>query len=275
MSGKSVLALEPLIVSESTERPNITENGFDFIHFRNIHSHDPELVLDILGEVKTENITIDCVEMKHGKAKKCDITLADADGTQVICVLWESYADELKIFMESRSSEDKEPVMIALQFAMLSTFRGVTKVSTMKHATRFFISPDIQEVKDFILRRGLTKDSNNNTVANISNVSREVKSEEWLKPALVKTIKEMKNSESGNYICKGTIIDFHPEESWYYESCGNDKCYKGVPKGSKIGDYCKKCKKPIGSINIRQIVGMTRLNYLAPCWKESVSLKSR
>ncbi|XP_057789164.1 uncharacterized protein LOC131006026 [Salvia miltiorrhiza] len=66
----------------------------------------------------------------------------------------------------------------------------------MKHATRFFISSDIQEVKDFILRCGLTEDSNNNTTADISNVSREVKSEEWLKPALVKTIKEIKNSEA-------------------------------------------------------------------------------
>ncbi|KAL6558841.1 hypothetical protein OROMI_019191 [Orobanche minor] len=50
----------------------------------------------------------------------------------------------------------------------------------MKHASRFFIRPDIQEVKDFILR--------------------------------------------------GIIVDFHPEESWYYQSCGNNRCYKDLMK---------------------------------------------
>ncbi|KAL6533443.1 hypothetical protein OROMI_027555 [Orobanche minor] len=166
---------------------------------RDIFKHDTSLVLDVLGEVKTRNISIESVEMRNGKAAKCDIILQI--GTQLICVLWESFANQLKLFMDNMSTSDTKSVNVVLQFAMISNYRAVLKVSTMKHASRFFIRHDIQEVKNFILRCGV-----------------------------------------GTYTCSGIIVDFHPEESWYYQSCGNNRCYKGVPKGSKVGNYCKKCR---------------------------------
>ncbi|KAL6575972.1 hypothetical protein OROHE_000443 [Orobanche hederae] len=167
----------------------------------------------VLGEVKTRNISIESVEMRNGKAAKCDITLVDADGTQLTCVLWESFANQLKLFMDNMSTSDTKPVIMALQFAMVLNYRAIIKVSTMKHASRFFIRPDIQEVKDFIL------------------------SEEWLNASSLRTIKEIVNSDAvGTYTCRGTIDDFHPEEPLYYQSCGNKRCYKDVPKRSKTND---------------------------------------
>ncbi|XP_057807609.1 replication protein A 70 kDa DNA-binding subunit D-like isoform X2 [Salvia miltiorrhiza] len=139
-------------IEQPDEGFEILENGFNFIPFTDIPTHDPTFFLDVLGEVMTHTINIDWVEMRTGKASKCDITLADADGTQVTCVLWGSLAEELKTFMENKLAEDKEPVMVALQFAKISTFRGQIKVSSMKNASKFFICPDIKEVKDFILR---------------------------------------------------------------------------------------------------------------------------
>ncbi|XP_057765427.1 uncharacterized protein LOC130986150 isoform X2 [Salvia miltiorrhiza] len=201
-----------------------------------------------------DTITIEWADFKGRKASKCDVTLEDAYGTQVTCVLWESFADELKSFMESKKNEDKEPVLVALQFAKISTFKGKTFISTMKHATRFFISPEIQQVKEFILRRG-TGNLLSCSITNISSSGGEFKSEDWLNGSLARTIKQMVNSdEVGTYICKGTIRDIHPTESWFYEACGNDRCYKGIAKGSKVGDQCKKCKRPIGSIHIRYLM---------------------
>ncbi|KAL6573428.1 hypothetical protein OROHE_001887 [Orobanche hederae] len=119
-------------------------------------------------------------------------------------------------------------------------FKPVLKVSTMKNASRFFIRPDIQEVKNFILRRGVSGVSSSHTISNISNGARELNSEEWLNVGSLRTIKEIVNSDVvGTYTCRGIIVDFHPEESWYYQSYGNNRCYKDVPKGSKVGDYCK------------------------------------
>ncbi|KAL6554018.1 hypothetical protein OROMI_019691 [Orobanche minor] len=237
-------------VLQSEECLKIAENGFNFISFTDICKHDTSLVLDVLGEVKTRNISIESVEMRNGKAAKCDITLVDADGTQLTCVLWESFANQLKLFMYNMSTGDTEPVIVALQI-----IESVIKVSTMKHASRFFIRPDIQEVKDFILRRGVSGVSSSHTISDISNGVRELNSEEWLNVGSLRTIKEIVNSDAvGTYTCRWIIVDFHPEESWYYQSCGNNRCYKGVPKGSKVGDYCKKCSGPIGSIIIRYLM---------------------
>ncbi|KAL6574203.1 hypothetical protein OROHE_001107 [Orobanche hederae] len=84
----------------------------------------------------------------------------------------------------------------------------------MKHASRFFIRLDIQEVKNFILRRGVSGVSSSQTISDISNGARELNNEEWLNAGSLRTIKEIVNSDMvGNYTCMGTIVDFHPEES--------------------------------------------------------------
>ncbi|KAL6579437.1 hypothetical protein OROMI_009653 [Orobanche minor] len=128
-------------------------------------------------------------------------------------------------------------------------------VSTMKHTSRFFIRPDIQEVKNFILRRGASGVSSSHTIFDISNDAQELNNEEWLNAGSLRIIKKIVNSDAvGTYTSRGTIVDLHPEESWYYQSCGNNRCYKGVPKGSKVWDCCKKCSGPIGSIIIRYLM---------------------
>lgn len=60
------------------------------------------------------------------------------------------------------------------------------------------------------------------------------------------------------------IVDFHPQESWYYEAYGADGCYKGVTKGGKVGDHCQKCKGPIRSITIRYFLLLPKMymNYI-------------
>ncbi|KAL6562997.1 hypothetical protein OROHE_005584 [Orobanche hederae] len=81
-------------------------------------------VLDVLGKVKTRNISIEPVDMRNDKAAKCDITLVDTDGTQLTCMLWESFANQLKLFMDNMSTSDTEPVIVASQFTMISNYRA-------------------------------------------------------------------------------------------------------------------------------------------------------
>ncbi|KAL6525630.1 hypothetical protein OROHE_015937 [Orobanche hederae] len=108
--------------------------------------------------------------------------------------------------MDNMSSSDTEPVIVALQFVIISNYRAIIKVSTMKHASRFFIRPDSQEVKDFILRRGVSGVSSSHTIFDISNSVRELNSEEWLNDGSLRTIKEIVNSDAvGTYTCRGTI----------------------------------------------------------------------
>ncbi|XP_057789919.1 replication factor A protein 1-like [Salvia miltiorrhiza] len=90
------------------------------------------------------------------------------------------------------------------------------------------------------------------STTDISSCTQDLKNDKWFNTSLARTIKDIINSnEVGTYTCKGIIVDFHPTESWYYEACGNERCYKGISKGSKVGDHCKKCNKPISKIIIR------------------------
>ncbi|KAL6520799.1 hypothetical protein OROHE_016980 [Orobanche hederae] len=148
-------------VLQSEECLKIAENGFNFISFKDICKHDTPLV-------KTRNISIELVEMRNGKAAKCDITLVDADDTQLTCVLWESFANQLKLFMDNMSTSDTEPIIVALQFAMISNYRV----------------------------RGFSGVSSSHAISDISNGVRELNSEEWLNVGSLRTIKEIVNSDA-------------------------------------------------------------------------------
>ncbi|KAL6545570.1 hypothetical protein OROGR_009444 [Orobanche gracilis] len=196
---------------------------------------------DILGEVKTEQIEIEHVEMKNDtNATKCDVLLEDAE-------YWHTgymrsvgtFAEQLKSFIENKSSDDNEPVIVALQFVMISKFRG-TKVQTMKHCTKLFIRPDIQEVKDFIRRRVVTRGSSSFTTTNISIGSRDKNSENWLDATCAITLHDLISSTKGTFVCKATIANFQTEEPWYYKACAAKGCFKGIKRGGKVGDHCIK-----------------------------------
>ena len=45
-------------------------------------------------------------------------------GHQLECVLWESYGDDLRKFVDSRDGKDKGPIVFILQFACVSSFFG-------------------------------------------------------------------------------------------------------------------------------------------------------
>ncbi|KAL6494954.1 hypothetical protein OROGR_030873 [Orobanche gracilis] len=214
------------------------DNSFDFIRFGDIPTRNISFIYS--WEVKIEQIEIEHVEMKNDtNATKCDVLLEDADGTQVTCVMWGTFAEQLKSFIENKSSDDNEPVIVALQFVMISKFRG-TKVQTMKHCTKLFIRPDIQEVKDFIKRRVVTRSSSSFTTTNISIGSRDKNRENWLDATCAITLHDLISSTKGTFVCKATIADFQTEEPWYYKACAAKGCFKGIERGGKVGDHCIK-----------------------------------
>ncbi|KAL6562998.1 hypothetical protein OROHE_005585 [Orobanche hederae] len=77
----------------------------------------------------------------------------------------------------------------------------------MKHANRFFILPHIQEIKDFILRRGVSGVPSSHTISDIFNGARELNSEEWLNAGSLRTIKEIVNSDAIKYFTKVLVAD--------------------------------------------------------------------
>ncbi|KAL6511180.1 hypothetical protein OROHE_020549 [Orobanche hederae] len=217
----------------------ISSNGFDFIPLRDIYSYDKNLILDVMGEVRRPG-KMEYVESAGGR--KYDIVLADFDGTEIECTLWEGHAELVKQAVDNKAKDDREPTFVALQFVMISSYKDVRRISTMKNATKLFLNPEFQEVKDFIKRRSNGESSSCRTLTVDSD------NDEWLDMTSIRTIFGLKSSDkAGIYTTKAKIIDVDANEPWYYELCGNVACFKRVDLGKMVGDTCNKCSAPIGS----------------------------
>ncbi|KAL6531708.1 hypothetical protein OROMI_028071 [Orobanche minor] len=213
----------------------ISPNGFDFIPLRDVYSYDKKLILDVMGEVRRPG-KMEYIESAGGR--KYDIVLADSDGTEIECTLWEGHAELVKQAIDNKAKDDIKPTFLTLQFVMISSYKDVRRISTMKNATKLFLNPEFQEVRDFIKRRSNGESSSCRTMTNDSD------HDEWLDTTSILPY-------AGVYTTKAKIIDVDADEPWYYELCGNVACFKRVDLGKVVGDTCNKCSAPIGSILTR------------------------
>ncbi|KAL9232751.1 hypothetical protein vseg_007822 [Gypsophila vaccaria] len=77
----------------------------------------------------------------------------DDNNNLINVTLWSKYAITLDKFL----SENKGPVIFAMQFAKYNIFHGGFSVSNSFFASRFLMNPDIPEVKDFLERWVIVK----------------------------------------------------------------------------------------------------------------------
>ncbi|KAL6533191.1 hypothetical protein OROMI_027303 [Orobanche minor] len=161
-----------------------------------------------------------------------------------------------RIQKEVPSFVERGPLILIKKFQVLEN-KPNFQCAKIKHEKRIGFGLAIKVLQSMEClkitenKRGVSGVSSSHTISDIFNGAQELNNEEGLNAG---SFKEIVNSEAvGTYTCRTTIVDFL-EESWYYQSCGNKRCYKDVPKGSKVGDYCKKCNGPIGSIIIRYLM---------------------
>ncbi|KAL6578387.1 hypothetical protein OROMI_010715 [Orobanche minor] len=163
----------------------ISPNGFDFIPLRDVYSYDKSSYW-VMGEVRRPG---KMVYVESAGGRKYDIVLADSDGTEIECTLWEGHAELVKQAIDNKTKDDIEPTFLDLQFVMISSYKDVRRISTMKNATKLFLNPEFQEVRDFIKRRSNGESSSCRTLTADSD------NDEWLDTTSIRTISGLKSSE--------------------------------------------------------------------------------
>ncbi|PWA74680.1 replication protein A 70 kDa DNA-binding subunit C [Artemisia annua] len=93
-------------------------------------------VYDVIGHV------VACEDLdnydKNGRSgKKKPLTLADADGVELRCTLWGSYAQQFQDFVDGCSNRGK--IMLIAQFGMMKMWDGKMGVQNAYNGTRLFL----------------------------------------------------------------------------------------------------------------------------------------
>ncbi|KAL6552707.1 hypothetical protein OROHE_008071 [Orobanche hederae] len=234
--------------------PGFPENVFSFVPFTEFlpdpnckkglpKNIDPRYVFDVIGIVNMPLKALEYVDA--AKARKLDVTLLD-DTSSLQCILWESFADQLKKFVDERGQDEKDPVVIILQFACLSTYKTVHRAQTQKNGSKMYINLDCMDVKALINRR---ESAGSSAAWSLTTQNTTSNPDRWLKSSMIRTLTQLDScTEVGVYLTRAMTWTIDPKSTWNYAGCGNEDCTKGVPRYWVIGDVCSKCNNRVESI---------------------------
>ncbi|PWA66139.1 replication protein A 70 kDa DNA-binding subunit B [Artemisia annua] len=213
---------------------------------------DEDGQFDVIGHVVACD-DLDNYEKNGRSGKKKPLTLADADGNELRCTLWGSYAQQFQDFVDACPNRGK--IMLILQFGMMKIWDGKMGVQNAYNGTRLFLvngneiipKEEFVDVELYRLRLFADKDEpkSENRASHISTQSKHSAREEFLNKLQVKNIVELLAVDQGKAsVIVGTIIAIHEEEGWWYLGC--HKCNKKVVKESQFVDLEAETKPKFG-----------------------------
>ncbi|PWA95136.1 nucleic acid-binding, OB-fold protein [Artemisia annua] len=213
---------------------------------------DEDGQFDVIGHV------VACEDLdnydKNGRSGKMKpLTLVDADGVELRCTLWGSYAQQFQDFVDACSNRGK--IMLIVQFGMMKIWDGKMGVQNAYNGTRLFLfngneiipKEEFVDVELYRLRLFADKDESKseNTASRLSTQSKHSTREEFLNKLQVKNIFELLDVDQVKAsVIVGTIIAIHEEEGWWYLGCR--KCNKKVVKESQFVDLEAETKPKFG-----------------------------
>ncbi|PWA97567.1 replication protein A 70 kDa DNA-binding subunit B [Artemisia annua] len=218
--------------------------GFDFRHFNTISNVTIEEVgqFDVIGQVVACD-DMDCYDKNGRSGKKKPLTLLDAEGNELRCTLWGSFAQEFTDFLNQTADHTK--IIVVLYLGMMKIWDGKTGVQNGYNATRLFLyngkesitAPELKDVDDFRKRMLMTinEEKTEHTASRISAASTYSTKDDFVTKHPLRQIVELLDVKQGEpSVIVGTVKGINEEDGWWYLGCG--KCKKKVVKASDIVD---------------------------------------
>ncbi|KAJ0238224.1 hypothetical protein HA466_0243240 [Hirschfeldia incana] len=105
-------------------------------------------LIDVIGRIHDLG-DVQTVQVAGEDRKRVQFRLVDAEGNNLQCCLWGTYAEQLEPF----SDADKDQTIICLiRFAKIKEFRGELQITNAFDATRLFLNAMIPEVTNLTQR---------------------------------------------------------------------------------------------------------------------------
>ncbi|KAG2321953.1 hypothetical protein Bca52824_015166 [Brassica carinata] len=210
-------------------------------------------LIDVIGRIH-ELGAVQTVQVSGEDRKRVQFRLVDAEGDNLACCLWGTYAKQFEPF----SDAGRDQIIICLiKFAKIKEFRGEMQITNAFDASRLYLNAIIPEVTDLTQR--LSND--NLTVAMIDKPTGKKDCKRvtynW-NDAEIKTISEVvevNQVEICKIIC--TIESIDTDWSWFYIGCNrhqkrvNKICnidYGEMTKKDKPMFRCELCRANISNV---------------------------
>ncbi|CAF2291305.1 BnaA04g20620D [Brassica napus] len=191
-------------------------------------------LIDVIGRIH-ELGDVQTVQVSAEDRKRVQFRLLDAEGNNLACCLWGTYAEQLEPF----AGKD-QTIICLIRFAKIKEFRGELQITNAFDASRLFLNPMIPELTQLTER--LSNDDL--SVALVQKPSGKKDGKKHLynwNDAEIKTISEAAESTQVE-ICKiiCTIEAIDTDWSWFYIGCNRHQ--KRVNKIPNV-DYGRMTKK--------------------------------
>ncbi|XP_076884736.1 uncharacterized protein LOC143534011 [Bidens hawaiensis] len=103
--------------------------------------------IDVIGIIK-DDVFVQDITKKSGKpAKKLPIDLHGSNGSKIGMTLWDSYAVNVRSYIENNPKE--APVVVILQFATYKPYNGAPGISNALGITKLIINEELPEIVEF------------------------------------------------------------------------------------------------------------------------------
>ncbi|CAF2111976.1 hypothetical protein HID58_082297 [Brassica napus] len=193
-------------------------------------------LIDVIGRIHDLG-DVQTVQVSGEDRKRVLFRLVDAEGNNLACCLWGTYAEQLEPF--SLNGKD-QTIICLIRFAKIKEFRGELQITNAFDATRLFLNAMIPEVSNITQR--LSNDDLSVVLVPKPSGKKDGKRilYNW-NDAEIKTIAEVAEANQVE-ICKiiCTIEAIDTDWSWFYIGCNRHQ--KRVLKIPKV-DYGRMTKK--------------------------------
>ncbi|XP_019166960.1 PREDICTED: uncharacterized protein LOC109162731 [Ipomoea nil] len=213
---------------------------------------DPTLVndkvmFDVIGRVIEIHAPLD--KIIGGKpAKLIDFKIADNEGNQLKCTVWDNHVASMLPFY---NSDLKEPVVVVIQLC-----RAKIVNTSSYDATKLYLNASYQEVEDFKAKI-TTVHSPLRSITTSAVMSQSTGISEFKSGSLTVTSVGdlLKSKQDGDFYVPAQIVGIEGSFGWMYLSCMTSGCNRKLkPDGEDL--ICSNCDKKFkeGMARFRVIV---------------------
>ncbi|XP_019178280.1 PREDICTED: uncharacterized protein LOC109173497 [Ipomoea nil] len=205
---------------------------------------DPTLVndkvmFDVIGRVIEIHAPVD--KIIGGKpAKLIDLKIADNEGNNLKCTVWDNHVAPMLPFY---NSDLKEPLVVVIQLCRAKIVNGEVRITSSYDATKLYLNSSYQEVEDF--RAKITNiHSPIRSISNATVMSQSTGISEFRSGALTVTSVGdlLKNKQDGDFYVPAEIVGIEGSFRWMYISCMTSGCNRKLkPDGDDL--LCTNCDK--------------------------------
>ncbi|XP_019171211.1 PREDICTED: uncharacterized protein LOC109166778 [Ipomoea nil] len=219
-----------------------------------------KVMFDVIGRVIEIHAPLD--KIIGGKpAKLIDFKIADNEGNQLKCTVWDNHVASMLPFYNSYL---KEPVVVVIQLCREKIVNGEVRITSSYDATKLYLNSSYQEVEDF-KSKITTVHSPLRSISTSAVMSQSTGISEFRRGALTVTSVGdlLKNKQDGDFYVPAQIVGIEGSFGWMYISCMASGCNRKLkPEGEDL--ICSNCDKKFKE-------GMTRYRVIVRVMDQGLS----